>query len=144
MRGWHQRKYKPNMQRSRRFVRALTKWTHEPKQLASWYRRWLLPFWMQSRTVRAILHVQDWWLNNLFLESRNVSFMFVLVNLCFLYLYILMCEYLRPVIIHMTDKKLNNKSKNFKNVIEWNVHLDDRKSHFATLCNKREIMKILI
>ena len=29
-----------------------------------------------------------------------------------------MCEYLRPVIIHMTDKKLNNKSKNFKNVIE--------------------------
>ena len=44
----------------------------------------------------------------------------------------------------MTDYKFNNNSKIFKIVIEWNVQLDDEKSHFATFCNKRTIMKIII
>ena len=51
---------------------------------------------------------------------------------------------IRPVIINMTDLKLNNNCKSFKNGIQWNVHLDDRKSHFATFCNKQNIMKIII
>ena len=44
----------------------------------------------------------------------------------------------------MPNEKFNNNSKSFKNVIECNVHLDDRKSHFATFSNERNIMTIII
>ena len=45
----------------------------------------------------------------------------------------------RPVIIDVPDEKFNNNSKSFKN-----VHLDDRKSHFATFSNEQNKIKIII